>query len=192
MDRASIGHSTKVIEQLKRTVKERCENSRFYSHTAGEHSLDVAEKAELLAERVGANIEICWLGGLLHDIGAVTQGPENHHKTGAEMAGKILTELGYSEDILKAVQYCIFVHRGSVEGKRETIEAKVVASADAISHFVRVSELIKVAYYSLGKNPEEAKEWTREKLKRSWHKLMPEVRTEAVAQYDAALKELNA
>lgn len=144
-----------------------------------------------MRKRVGANIEICCLGGLLHDIGAATQGPENHHKTGAEMAGKILTEFGYSRDIVEAVQYCILVHRGSVKRKRETIEAKVVASADAMLHFGRVSELIKVACGSLGKNPEEAKEWTREKLKRSWDKLMPELRTEAMAQYDAALKELS-
>lgn len=177
--------------QLLILVEKTCKESHFYSHSAYGHFLDTAEKAESLARKVGADPKICWIAGLLHDIGAVKKGPKDHHETGAEIAGEILTDLGYLEDIVRAVQYCILVHRGSVNRERETIEARVVASADAMSHFFRVSELLVAAHQSLGKNPKEAQEWVREKLKRSWNKLMPEARTIARAAYDAAQKQLT-
>lgn len=179
------------VDQLKIMVEERCRNSCFYPYSVWEHSLDVAEKARLLAERVGANIEICWLGGLLHDIGAVVWGPENHHKTGAEITGEMLKNLSCPQGTISAVQHCIFAHRGSQSVERETIEAKVVASADAMSHFERINELIEVACGSLGKSPEEAREWVRAKIKRGWNKLMPEAKAMAQEAYDTALKALS-
>ena len=178
-------------DRLKMMVEERCKNSHFYPFTVWGHSLDTAEKAKLLAERVGADPEICWLSGLLHDIGAIEQGADNHHKTGADIAGEMLMNLSYPENAIKAVQRCIFAHRGSQSVERETIEARVVASADAMSHFERVSELIETARGSFGKSPDEAIEWTRSKLERSWDKLMPEAKDMAQEAHDTALKALS-
>jgi uncharacterized protein len=178
-------------DQLKAMVEKRCRNAHFYSDTARVHLYDVGDKARSLAKRVGADEEICWLAGFLHDIAAIDGGPDDHHIIGARIAGEILRELSYPENTVKAVQYCILVHRGSSSLERETIEAKVVASADAISHFERVDELIRVARNSLGKNPEEAIGWVRKKLERSWNKLMPEAKAMAQKPYDAALKVIS-
>lgn len=97
-------------EQLKAAVEERWRKNHFYPDTALRHLFDTAEKAKVLAEKVGADAEICWLAGLLHDIGAIESGPNDHHNTGAEIAGQMLKNLSYPQITIHAVQYCIRVH----------------------------------------------------------------------------------
>lgn len=66
-----------------------------------------------------------------------------------------------------------------------------MASADALSHFGKVGELINAARNSLGKSPDEAIKWTRAKLERSYNKLMPEAKFMVQEAYEAALQELS-
>ena len=154
-------------------LREIYQNSPFYDHTLWNHVGLVALLASPAATELGGNGPIAYLGGLLHDVGAAKKGPKDHHKTGAEIAGKILNDLNYPKDVIGPVQYCILVHRGSIESERETIEAKCVASADGMAHFYQMPALFAVAFLELKLNSREAGEWIKAKLERDWGKMLP-------------------
>ncbi|GAB4230486.1 MAG: ribonuclease Y [Acidobacteriota bacterium] len=89
------------------------------------HSRDVAYLAGLMAQEVGANVEVCRRAGLLHDIGkAVDRDVDGTHlQIGVELARKY----GESEEVVHAIE----AHHFDVEFR--TIEAVLVQSADALS-----------------------------------------------------------
>lgn len=150
------------------------QNNPFYGPGLLKHVALVAIFASAIATELGGNGQVAHLSGWLHDIGAAMKGPEDHHKTGAEIAGKILKGIGFPADIIEPVQQCLLTHRGSIESERETIEAKCVASADGFAHFCRVSDLFWVAFFKLGLDAAGAGEWVRAKLQRSWDKMLPQ------------------
>ena len=84
-----------------------------------------------------------------------------------------LPPYSYPEDVIDAVQDCILSHRGSIEVERKTIEAKCVASSDGLAHFHQIPALFSVAFLQGGLNSQEAGEWVKEKLERSWQKMLP-------------------
>lgn len=101
---------------------------------------------------------------------------ENHHITGAEIAEKKLKEFGYSEDKIEKIKHCILAHRGSQNIKRESVEAQIIADADAMTHFNDISRLFGVALIIEGKNYVEARKSVFEKLQRTWNKLSPDAK----------------
>ena len=166
-------------------------NSSFYGPTLYNHVGLTALLGMVATYEIGGNSPIIHLAGLLHDIGAAMKGPEDHHKTGAEIAGKILKGIGYSEDIIKPVQYCILVHRGSREGERETIEAKCVASADGAAHFYQIPTLFSLAFLNLKLDSLSAGEWVKGKLERSWNKMLPVHQVLVREKYDVTMEVLG-
>lgn len=89
------------------------------------HSTEMAHMAGLIAEEVGANVQVAKIATLLHDVGkAVTHKIEGkHHHIGAELARKY----GMSDDIAHAIE----AHHDDIEAT--TPEAVVVRIVDAIS-----------------------------------------------------------
>jgi len=89
------------------------------------HSTEMAHMAGLIAEEIGANVQITKIATLLHDVGkAVTHKIEGkHHHIGAELARKY----GMSEEITHAIE----AHHDDIEAT--TPEAVVVRIVDAIS-----------------------------------------------------------
>lgn len=96
-----------------------------YGQNVLEHSKEVAHMAGLLAGELGVNIKLAKRAGILHDIGkAIDHEVEGSHQViGAEMAKK------YGEN--NKVVNAIAVHHG--EGEPLTVEAPLVAAADALS-----------------------------------------------------------
>jgi len=81
--------------------------------------------AGMLAEELGANVNVAKAGALLHDIGkAVDHEVQGTH---VEIGRRILQKFGASEEIIKAMQ----AHHE--EYPYETIESVIVQVADAIS-----------------------------------------------------------
>ena len=96
-----------------------------YGQNVLAHAKEVALVAGVLAAEVGADVEICKRGALLHDIGkgVETDGEGNHAEIGMELARKI----GEDPKVVNAVG----AHHNDVEPS--SLEAVVVQIADAIS-----------------------------------------------------------
>jgi ribonuclease Y len=96
-----------------------------YGQNVLAHAKEVALVAGALAAEVGADVEICKRGALLHDIGkgVETDGDGNHAEIGMELARKI----GEDPKVVNAIG----AHHNDVEPS--SLEAVVVQIADAIS-----------------------------------------------------------
>lgn len=89
------------------------------------HSLEVAHVAGALAAEVGADVTVAKKGGLLHDIGkAVDHEVEGSH---VDIGIKLLDKYGASQAVIDAMK------SHHEEYPYETVEARIVQAADAIS-----------------------------------------------------------
>ncbi len=96
-----------------------------YGQNVLQHSIEVSLLAGMLAQELGANVNVARAGALLHDIGKALD--HEVQGTHVEIGRRILQKFGVSEDIVKAMQ----AHHG--EYPFETIESVIVQVADAIS-----------------------------------------------------------
>jgi putative nucleotidyltransferase with HDIG domain len=151
------------------------------------HVLPVVSHAKKLARIYkvkGGTVEIA---ALLHDIGRGHVGDdENHHIAGGPVAERILRNLGYPKEVIEEVKHAVVSHRSKKGIKPRTIIAKIVANADAMSHF----DMLPVFYIWLGgKNMKiaEITEWIEKKLERDWNKklTLPEARELVEEKYKA-------
>ena len=96
-----------------------------YGQNVLQHSIEMAHIAGMIAEELGANVQVAKAGALLHDLGKAL----DHEVAGThvEIGRRILQKFGASEEIIKAMQ----AHHE--EYPYETIESRIVQTADAIS-----------------------------------------------------------
>lgn len=96
-----------------------------YGQNVLKHSIEVAQLAGLLAQEIGADVQICKKAGLLHDLGKAVdhEVPGAHHHISMDIAKKY----GLSNVIVNAIG----AHHDDIDP--ETVEAILVRSADAIS-----------------------------------------------------------
>jgi len=96
-----------------------------YGQNVLHHSIEMAHIAGMLAEELGANVQVARAGALLHDIGkAVDHEIQGTH---VEIGRRILQKFGADEEIVKAMQ----AHHE--EYPYETVESIIVQVADSIS-----------------------------------------------------------
>ena len=96
-----------------------------YGQNQLKHAVESAHIAGMMAAEMGADVNICRRGALLHDLGkAIDHEVEGTHAIlGAELAKRY--------KVSPAVVHCIEAHHDEVEP--ETVEAVIVQIADAIS-----------------------------------------------------------
>ena len=100
-----------------------------------DHVERVVRLAEVLARRVGADVETVRAAALLHDAaGAHPEGEARHeHERGsAAFARRILTDEGWPEERIAAVEHCIRAHRFRGDERPQTLEAQVLFDADKL------------------------------------------------------------
>lgn len=96
-----------------------------YGQNMLNHSVEVSRLATMLANELGADVEVARAGGLLHDIGkAVSHEVEGPH---ALIGGDLCAKYGVAKPVVNAVAS----HHHEVE--QESLEAVIVETADAIS-----------------------------------------------------------
>lgn len=96
-----------------------------YGQNVLQHSIEMSHIAGMIAEEVGANVQVAKAGALVHDIGKAL----DHEVAGThvEIGRRILQKFGVSEDIIKAMQ------SHHEEYPAENLEAVIVTVADTIS-----------------------------------------------------------
>jgi ribonuclease Y len=119
-----LGISTAELDPKLVQILGRMKYRTSYGQNALMHSIEVARLSVAIGEQLGANIKVCKIGGLLHDIGkAVDHDLQGGHP---ELGLQIMRKFGLSEDIC-------YQAIGHHEDKPKTLEAVIVKSADAIS-----------------------------------------------------------
>lgn len=96
-----------------------------YGQNVLAHSVEMTHIAGMLAEELGANVQVAKAGALLHDLGKAL----DHEVAGThvEIGRRILQKFGVDEAVIKAMQ----AHHE--EYPYETVESIIVQCADAIS-----------------------------------------------------------
>ncbi len=89
------------------------------------HSIEMAHIAGMIAEELGANVQVAKAGALVHDIGKALD--HEVQGTHVEIGRRILQKFGADEAVIKAMQ----AHHE--EYPYETVESIIVQTADAIS-----------------------------------------------------------
>ena len=178
-----------IVEEARKFVEEECKKptSKYGEQPYENHFVPMHAHAKALAEKLGADAEVVELAAWLHDIGSIICGRENHHITGAEIAGKKLSELGYSDDKIAKVRECILTHRGSQNMKKESVEAQIIADADAMSSFDNISGIFMAAFVFEKQDQKSAKNTTRQKLENCWNKISAEAKEIVKPKYEAAM-----
>jgi len=186
-----------IVKEIRNFVEEECKKPSskygyepFLNHFSPvvENALELANKLE--EKGIKLDKEVIEISAWLHDIGSIIYGRENHHKTGAKIAEEKLTELNYPKNKIILVKESILNHRGSKEDEntRESIESQIIAEADALDSFKRVSGLFKGAFVFENKTQEEARISVLNKLKNKWNQLQFEESKQLIKpKYEAAL-----
>jgi len=181
-----------MLTEIKKLVEEECnKESNPFLYTAFIHISNVVKFSKLLAQKLNADEEIVEIAAWLHDWGSLIGRYEDHHIAGAEEAERILKNFNYPQEKIEKVKHCILAHRGSKDIKRESIEAEIVASADAMAHFADIPDLFHLGYSTKKLSYEDGIKFVKEKLERSWNKIMPEGKEIIKEKYKAALKILE-
>jgi len=96
-----------------------------YGQNVLQHSVEMSHIAGMIAQEIGANIQLAKTAALVHDIGKAL----DHEVSGThvEIGRRILQKFGVNEDIIKAMQ------SHHEEFPYESVEAVIVQVADAIS-----------------------------------------------------------
>lgn len=96
-----------------------------YGQNQHQHAIEASRLAVIIAHELGADVEVCREGALLHDIGkAVDHEQEGPH---AIIGGDIAKRCGVNPKVVN----CVASHHHEVE--QESLEAVIVEVADAIS-----------------------------------------------------------
>jgi HD superfamily phosphodiesterase len=156
-----------MINKIKNQIKKECEENNFswFYHT---HLLAVEKNAKFLLEKLPkANKEVVLLGVWLHDLQRIRKLKGDHAKTGAREAVKVLYNYNLDKNIVKHVKDIILSHPCKSGITPKTLEAKILASADAMSHYMN-DFYLSIALRG-DRNIEEYKKWLSEKLDRNYN-----------------------
>lgn len=130
------------------------------------HVKPVVEIVKIMACKYGADYNSLWLAAILHDI-ARAHDKEPHDEVGAEMAYDFLRDNGLSAYHASPVQAIILTH-SCKKHKPESLEQKVLATADAVAHFQHPFYLW---YHTISPEPfEKLLAWNLKKIERDFRR----------------------
>lgn len=123
------------LKDLRKIVDEKLMEVQESKRTSAvAHLYGVSLAATLIAEKRGLDQELCAMAAMLHDLHAYLSGSyEDHAHKGAELARKILNELGQtSEEETECICSMIWHHDDKYE--TDSPYDEVLKDADVIHH----------------------------------------------------------
>ncbi len=152
----------------------------------------VAKTSEELSQKFNADKDLSVAGAWLHDFGdafARRHSKEQHEEVIKSESRKVLAESGYSdEETREILEVIIEPHSCKAGNPPQTIEGKVLATADALAHLT-TDFYIQFTWMHLpeGKSYEGFIDWVNEKLERDfYHKIFfDEIREEVKDSYES-------
>ncbi len=177
------GNNTPILERARNHfVKTISEGTPIYLYFP-QHIREVERWARrILVFHPEADSEVVLLGVYLHDIGqADGKYTEDHAVKSEAETIQFLTSEGYPNERIKQVAHCVRAHRCR-DVQPETLEAKILASADSTSHMTDVVYIIMLSQTHL------TREHILEKLRRDYRDinfLPDELKQELQPLYEA-------
>jgi hypothetical protein len=87
-----------------------------------------------------ADKTVVLLGVWLHDIGQSNRANIESHEIYSEIeTRRFLGSLGIDKEIIEKVAHCVRTHRCRKDAMPRTLEAKIVAAADSVSHLTDIA-----------------------------------------------------
>ncbi|EKE18512.1 MAG: hypothetical protein ACD_9C00312G0002 [uncultured bacterium] len=126
----------KIEEEVKRMHLEAAgepQRKKLLEHFWNHHIVPVVAYSREMALRYGGDAEIIHLGALLHDM-ALIENAEPHDEIGAGKAYEFLIVHWAPPETAQKVRDIVLKHRCKLYIP-ETVEEKIVATADALAHF---------------------------------------------------------
>jgi putative nucleotidyltransferase with HDIG domain len=135
------------------------------------HTLVVAKYAREVAERHGIDADMCEAVALLHDIGdAVTSRHDPAHgQVSLEKAEELLVAAGYDEQMVRRlVDDALRYHSCHGDDRPQSDEGKVLATADALAHFLTDFYAFMQDNVFKDRGVEVFRGWAAEKIERDY------------------------
>lgn len=137
------------------------------------HLQFVAQKALELSGKFNANADLAVAGAFLHDFGDVfvSRHANNHEEISKQEAIKVLQKADYSSQEIQEILENVIAPHSCYEGNMpETLEGKVLATADALAHLT-TDFYVQFAWKNMpdGKSYQEFLVWVSEKLERDFN-----------------------
>lgn len=180
-------YSPIVLFLREKVIKEAKETTQIGDWFLSKHLMEVERFANLLCDKhPDADRDIVGFGVWFHDIGRLRGQDEGHDVYGAEEAKRVLIKEGVDTDKIKRV-YEVCRSHGCKDVKPESLEAKILATADAMSHFTHSFYFRLFQYYKDELTFEEIKDKILQKLERDFNDKIAfdEGRDEVRKQYEA-------
>jgi HD superfamily phosphodiesterase len=157
------------LGKIKSQIKQECEKSKSIPDWFYKDHLSQVEKnaKEILREQTKADKEVVLLGVWLHDLQRIRGIKGDHQKIGAREAEKVMKEYDYDKEMIEKVKSIILSHSCNSK-KPSSLEGKILASADAVSHYQN-DFYLKIALTGQ-RDLKEYKAWLKEKLNRNYNK----------------------
>lgn len=158
-----------------------------------DHLLEVERSANWLCDLYSeADRDVVGLGVWLHDIGRLRGRDDDHDVYGAEEARKILAETAFPPEKIELIYEVCRSHRCK-DVQPQSLEAKILATADAMSHFTHGFYFRLFDHYKDKMNFDELLILIRKKLERDFGQKMffEEAREKIKGQYQAWKVVLN-
>ena len=170
MNGLSKKYMNKKINQIKNLIKKECLNSNFvHDWFFPVHLLGVEKFAKNLLKKLPkADKEVVLLGVWLHDLQRIRGKKGDHAKVGARETEKVMKRFRYPKETISHVKEIISAHSCNTHLMPKTLEGKILASADAMSHYINDFYLIIATTGESNLN--DFKKWALEKITKDYNK----------------------
>jgi len=117
----------------KNKINGNARRQEFLKNMWDYHVWPVMESSCKMSIKYGGDEDIIWIGAMLHDVGLI-YARKNHDISGAKKVYAILIKQGFDKKTANKVKNIVLCHRCK-KIMPETVEEKIITTADAIAHF---------------------------------------------------------